>query len=121
MIVSIFIIIQITNRTITRQMTTITQCMRYLRKPRGDLLPKKIFLSETSWHKFQTCPQTKTPDSKVNIMYELLLKHHCSAMCFFFIIKLKVKKYEYFKQLFHHLNNLSTGHSSWRASSMHRG
>lgn len=55
--------------------------------------------------------------------YHVRVTFKTSLFCnvFFLIIKLKVKKYEYFKQLFHHLNNLSTGHSSWRASSMHRG
>lgn len=58
--------------------------------------------------------------SEYHVRY--LLKTYCSIylQCVF-IVKLKVKKYKYFKQLYTHLNTLSTGYSSWRALSMHRG
>lgn len=72
-----FIIIQITDSMIiTRQITTKTQRMRCLRKQKEDHRQIKIFLSETSWHIFQTCLQTKTLDSKVNTMYDSLIQHH---------------------------------------------
>lgn len=56
---------------ISRQMPTMTQRMRCLRKPRGVPQPIKIFLSETSWLRSQICLQTKRLDSKMNTMYEL--------------------------------------------------
>lgn len=57
-------------------MTTKTQRMRCLRKQKEDHRQIKIFLLEISWHKFQTCLQKKTLDSKVNTMYDLFIQHH---------------------------------------------
>lgn len=83
-----FIIIQITDSMIiTRQVTMKTQRMRCQRKLKEDPRQIKIFLSETSWHRFQTCLQTKTLDSKVNTMYDLLIQHHyltyLHCLCFY--------------------------------------
>lgn len=64
-----FTLIQIKNRMMTRQMTTMNQRMRCLRKQRGVPQPIKTFLSEILWHKFQTCLLMKTLGSKPNTMY----------------------------------------------------
>lgn len=77
-------IIQIPNRMMTRQTTTLTPRMLCLRKPKGVLQQIKIFPSETSWHKFQICLQTKTLDSKVNTMCVLLSRHPYLTCIFIF-------------------------------------
>lgn len=71
----------------TRQTTRLAPHMLCPKKRKGVLQPIKIFLSETSWHKFQTCLSTKTLDSKVNTMCVLfflkLLLPNLFAWCMF--------------------------------------
>lgn len=69
-----FTIKQIANRMLKRQMIRVALYMLCPRKQKGVLRPIKIYLSETSWHRFQTCLQTKTLDSKVNTMYDLFVQ-----------------------------------------------
>lgn len=109
---STVIIMQIANHMLKRQMITVTLRMLYPRKPRGVLQPIKIFLSETSRHRFQTCLQSKTLDSKVNTMYDLLFQRHyltyLHCVCLYLNFNYTLK-----------INILLTGYSSGWATSMH--
>lgn len=118
-LVSTFIIIQITNRMITRQMTKMTQRMRCLRKPRGVPQQIRIFLSETSWHRFQTCLQMKTLGSKVNTMCDFFFSIIILLICIvhFYDFAVNINRLSIYTQL----NTLLTGHSTGWATSLHRG
>lgn len=73
-------------------MTIPTPHMHCLREQRGDLQPIRIFLSETSWLRFQICLQTKTLALKVNTMYGLHSLYHyfIYLQCVIFIVKITV-------------------------------
>lgn len=114
-----FTLIQIKNRMMTRQMTTMNQRMRCLRKQRGVPQPIKTFLSEILWHKFQTCLLMKTLGSKPNTMYGFhsQYNYYIDCMVHFYEFAVNTNMLSIYTQL----NTWLTGHSKGWATFLHRG